>query len=286
MLYRLLIEIRRKKDIQWIPDPTISISPARISDRNNCRSLCVEWRVDKCNAFSKDTARFGFNCEADGKRQCVGQTTEKGMAILMYCSSYNSYSDIGMFHELCHWYHFLRNPCRYLNERTASNSTVRLNGTDIRDSMRIPIGQYFWRHQIAVNNNRWKVSALPWIDSEGGWHVHFEEIRNILGVKKNISDYMEGDDLSENLYRISIGQPIRFGHSEYAYYEDKDIIQDVINNYISIISDYDVSFDISEFVIPRIFSIIPKKLSEELLIGLGDCKHPKTDVFLQDILPN
>jgi hypothetical protein len=144
--------------------------------------------------------------------------------------------------------------------------------------VRIFIGKYFWRHQIAANDSRWKVSALPWIDSEGGWHVHFEEIRNILGVTKNIgNDYMEGDDLSENLYRISIDQPIRFGHSEYAYYEDESIILDVIGNYFDTICDYGVMFDFSKFIIPRMFSIIPKKLSEELLIGLGDCKHPKTN---------
>ena len=50
----------------------------------------------------------------------------------------------------------------------------------------------------------------------------FEEMRTILGAPKD-GYYQEGDDLCENLYRIEIGAPLRFGHMCYTH--------DIIRNY-------------------------------------------------------
>ena len=59
------------------------------------------------------------------------------------------------------------------------------------------------------------------------YSVNFEEIRTILGVPMNCHAYKNGDDLSENLYRSCCKQPLRFGHSRSAFFEDRDVVSKV-----------------------------------------------------------
>lgn len=42
-------------------------------------------------------------------------------------------------------------------------------------------------------------------------------------------NYLEGDDLSENLYRICTGIPLRFGHTSDTYFVEAEIINKVVN---------------------------------------------------------
>ena len=58
----------------------------------------------------------------------------------------------------------------------------------------------------------------------------FEEIRNILGAPANVEDRRHGDELSENLYRMCIGMPLRYGYLSAKYYEEKRVIDRVIKS--------------------------------------------------------
>ena len=81
-------------------------------------------------------------------------------------------------------------------------------------------------------------------------HINFEEMRTLLGMPHNILDaeYLNGDDLSENLYRSCKGMLLRFGYNGDNFYEDRKVINRVINaiinNYIVYITGRDswVSF--------------------------------------------
>jgi len=44
---------------------------------------------------------------------------------------------------------------------------------------------------------------------------------------------LEGDDLSENLYRMCIGNPLRFGHRTASFYEDSKVIDKIIHTVTS-----------------------------------------------------
>ena len=75
-------------------------------------------------------------------------------------------------------------------------------------------------------------------------YVGIEEIRTILGAHKD-EYYQDGDNLCENLYRLEIGAPLRYGHLQYdcmllrdsQYKADLRVINRIINtcteNYMS-----------------------------------------------------
>ena len=96
------------------------------------------------------------------------------------------------------------------------------------------IGQYYWKNlNYRLHNlhawNGMDVSANPWIDDG---ILRFEEIRTILGFPSDSVDdnYLQGDDLSENLYRMCVGFPLRFGYGYQGFYEDVKVINRVINS--------------------------------------------------------
>lgn len=64
-------------------------------------------------------------------------------------------------------------------------------------------------------------ATLPWRD---GNYIHFEELRNIIGATDRVDRYLEGGDLSENLYRLSLGHLLRFGHTGEIYRESETIV--------------------------------------------------------------
>jgi hypothetical protein len=70
------------------------------------------------------------------------------------------------------------------------------------------------------------------------WHsgdnIDYEEMRTILGSPSvqfcttyfnPPAVYLEGDDLSENLFRLSLGLSMRFGHSYFAFFEDYQVVE-------------------------------------------------------------
>lgn len=52
-----------------------------------------------------------------------------------------------------------------------------------------------------------------------------EEIRDIVGVPETASFFKNGDEISENEYRISCDLPLRFGHTNSNYIEDIRVIE-------------------------------------------------------------
>lgn len=137
---------------------------------------------------------------------------------------------VALFHELLHWYHFLRNPARYGTEVGGADMhaprALSLANTD-PDT----VADYFWdvldnnpapgQPPAAMGHQVWKASMLPWIKVNGSEVcVNLEEIRTILGLPWDAeaedflrtSSFLEGDELSENLFRMELGLPLRFGH--------------------------------------------------------------------------
>jgi hypothetical protein len=189
LLYRLLIEIRRPT-----AEGNPQFHPETLSTRLDNRRLYIEW--DRQGFAYRpggnpslgfgEKATFAFNselfCPPGMQCSCIGTASiGESRAIL----EENTPCDTAVFHELCHWYHLLRHPERYIDERRAIEGTVMLNGKDVRNIVRIPLGWMYWPYD-GFSGSRWRVSALPWLVAwKGGFCTHFEEIRNILGSSAN-----------------------------------------------------------------------------------------------------
>jgi hypothetical protein len=140
---------------------------------------------------------------------------------------------------MIHWFHHLINPVRNYSE-VNTNRTLHFNNTII--------SQYYW-HGIdccllawnAGNENNY---AHIWSSSVPA-HLDFEEMRTVLGMpyNSNTANYLNGDDLSENLYRMCRGLPLRFGYIGQSFYEDRKVIDRVVNacfgNYIVYVTGRD-----------------------------------------------
>ena len=251
------------------------------------RKLCIEWSSVGNFAYRPagnprlgfgENAAISFNSEIFMiqpciRSSCIGpQINGNSVAIVRQDTS----CAIGIFHELNHWFHLLRYPSRYIDERNAKNGTVQLNGKDANGTPQISIGGLYWTYD---NNgpefvNKLGVSALPWLTNSK--HINFEEVRNILGSSADgCADYKEGDDLSENLYRASINYPLRFGHNASGYWEDADVITKVERVCRQAINNHGWRYDLirAEGVLP--FS--GDKVMN-LIRGIGGCVHVDSGV--------
>lgn len=242
LLYRILIEIRRQRNIEGTWKAYVStdvpgiISAANLKRRANCRNITISWDV-RGNSFLKDEHTIKYaNVNRKLTTICEKMGNNHPISIV------ERESHIGLFHEMVHWFYVLRHPERHSKERMAFKApAISLRDTANRET----IGGYFWGGIDNNNTNSWKVSATPWLGySINDSYVNFEEIRTILGAPTlvqyrlvvpnnpfhpNPYIFLNGDDLSENKYRVSVDAKLRFGHSNQLFYEDNSVIQKVID---------------------------------------------------------
>jgi hypothetical protein len=225
LLYRILIEIRRhnpggnvgcSEDDRYLVDDTVG---RRAIDR--CRSIDI-----------MHMPTFGFDDTAgaiffyDNPNNIAGTTPlvfsviGKSVANYTHIVQAPTTLDVVIFHEMIHWFHHLRNPKRYYEE-------INSGDTKSFNSM-LPIHQYYW-DGIAIGQTNQNYKRI-WSAGNFNAHLDFEEMRNLLGMPHDfVQNCLRGDDLSENLYRINRGLPLRFGYSGTSFYEDKRVIDRVIN---------------------------------------------------------
>ena len=222
LLYRLLIEIRRyQEDMNgtrkgaWGMDlPSEERLDDIIEKRNIYRSIKIE---------SGDLS-FSINCpsisieDARLKLSILGKLEEKYSNIVLG----ETPLDVCIFHEMIHWYHWLRNAVRF-NKESDNIYGIRLDCA--------LLSKHYWGKVVDKNDNNMEIRMLI---SEKNWKntfdlVDFEEIRAILGAPAAIQGFLNGDELSENLYRAHIGQPLRFGHGSRGFYEDNKVTDEVLN---------------------------------------------------------
>lgn len=237
LLYRILIEIRRHNNIG---EPVLENDPKivpllqitnclmlpEISHcRNNGRRLLIIWNAynfcyKKINLNHKDISTLEYNSDKIMEQVAMGQVNinDAQIGILVEQMPSNLSSDI--FHELLHWFHNLRDPLRSFFEVKGKNSVgeiVKLNDAS-------SLSGYFY----AGNDSPTKIqiSSLPWLQTDGNKLViNLEEMRTILGAPNEqiftecTGDYhyLEGDDISENVFRLSQDLPMRLGHKESEY---------------------------------------------------------------------
>jgi hypothetical protein len=244
LLYRILIEIRRHAAVGNVGVLDHGIPGVLPPDRNTCRSIAINWDFD--------SFYFAMRGEIGLNNLTVGLSS-LGNSGIEVAGSYDSIVihklpvDVSLFHEMNHWYHFLRYPERYMNERNDYNRGLDIEGlqtaVNIIGLANIPqlaataaLGVHYWGglggwHNKGISEENWQITRDDGANREQ--RVHFEELRNILGVERGVvlplgGAVFHGDDLSENLYRMCIGMPLRFGYVADEYYEDSRVIDKVV----------------------------------------------------------
>lgn len=228
LLYRILIEIRRHDGFcidALENNPNILLAKDPKESRNRCRSISIIWNDQD---FKYDTtppqSTINFNSKSS-PIQVVGRVGKEDLVSIV-TQEHNLFASL--FHEMLHWFHSLRNPTRmYFEQGGVSLKTLKTAKlTDLFD-----IGGYFYSNPNETSE-RIALSTKLWISDSSKPHISLEEMMTVLGAppldmyQKHDKEYyyLEGDDLSENLFRVSLGAKFRFGYSDYRCFEKKKVI--------------------------------------------------------------
>ena len=113
LLYRLLLEIRRTNtEGNGCVDNFIhkTLIPDDLDKRNTCRSIEIITPYDtKRNSFNRGMKSINFYPSKDKKKTSIfGVKKDDKIEIIKSSRT----DDVGLFHEMLHWFHMLRDPER------------------------------------------------------------------------------------------------------------------------------------------------------------------------------
>ena len=215
LLYRLLIEIRRLDNVG-----RNGICEGRIITRNGrnfCRSLFINYSNHGCSFNPVGNINFDTNNNI--------QTFTFFQNVNNFLTTQAEQRDrsIGLFHEMLHWFHFLRSSVRFTNNRNYNIQNYRYVGNCYYGNIS---ELYLWGL-----NSEIKLEEIATILGTPNYNfaynhlIHTEAFFNNPGVGfflvrinehdryiPNADHFFNGDDLSENVYRASQGCHMRFGH--------------------------------------------------------------------------
>jgi hypothetical protein len=227
LMYRIVIEACRVDPRgMGVPEaPDEAGEKGDLRRRNRARTITISANADVSGGTYNDVnGKIEINPTATSELPTIGWP--EGEAT--YVTTNPRYQDCTLLHEMVHWYHHLRAPKRFGMERGVQFEW----GPEVN-----PVIQGYWSwidHQVwlgARGSPSWRqleVTFWPWMVVKGT--VRVEEVRCILGVRKDSTGYLEGDDISDNLYRASLDRPLRYGliNDGRTHYEDTRTIDMVI----------------------------------------------------------
>lgn len=229
------------------------VSPTDASARNAARGLCVtagsapfymrvsvapEAPKEAGLSFPKKDRRFSYT------------TAGPALKWPSTCPIFSVASSLSptLLHELLHWFHQLRCFVRHAREASGLKVDEESSSDDPccgLTNAASPLVAYYWEELLgrsgAAGVLSSRISALPWINGDVPIpYLKIEEMRTILGAPRAgrlkaaaqtnkaaqelLESFKEGDDLSENLYRTELGESIRFGHSDFLFWEDVRVL--------------------------------------------------------------
>jgi hypothetical protein len=238
LLYRILLEIVRPGEgADAIAVSLGGVSPLPLVPRNSIKILRISYSQNPDDAVFYRSGRMKFSNRPTSGRQLLKRLHPGGINYEI-CKKEDIIANIveaTIFHEFLHWFHMLRCQIRQNNYSVGrpaaaagapSFSIVAHSVTAAMFAMHAaiyapPIAPAL---QVQLDN-----SKSPW--GNGNGQCHFEEILTILGRDVVIGgpEYLIGDDLSENAYRISCNLrgktlPHVCGHSDFMFLEDAAVL--------------------------------------------------------------
>ncbi|MDR0942345.1 MAG: hypothetical protein LBM19_01865 [Holosporales bacterium] len=235
-LYRLLMEIRRQ-DAGNIGRCGDGINPGgeTLFRRNQCRSIRVVYSWSGC-AFVQGSREIRVD---PIRRNSITVRINAAANTIDTATDAPSPLDVGLYHEMGHWYRFLRHPVRYFQETIYSrtvptqpqyvevyyygntNSEYRtwggIDNEEIANILGIPDCR---GHELVDLLHPDALRPTP--PPGGGIQIQVPYCRCFPFFMRTwyLPIYYEGDNESENVYRISRstgvagGLRMRFGHSD------------------------------------------------------------------------
>ncbi|MDR1591107.1 MAG: hypothetical protein LBR92_03915 [Puniceicoccales bacterium] len=227
LLYRLIIEIRRQDAAnRGCFEGGIIVNLTMLLMRNNARRIRVTFALNEvfcfiCGGGTHISARINFNNPVNPVRIPIFRI--QALMIDTFCNLRSL--DIPLFHEMLHWFHCLRDHDRYRQEaaRTLPSCYQYLSRCYYGDISEL----FAWCH-LKHEEMRTILGAPRYDRQEELKLFHKEALLSVnpggIGIPVGprflppIARFYEGDDLSENTYRMArhavAANPIRmrFGH--------------------------------------------------------------------------
>lgn len=241
LLYRLLIEIRRQTDsgINCCGNDTfVQQDESGKHHRQNALTIVVKKNTNQKFSFVLPTQKEFAKIKIDSKEKSTYVISYENNILELKSEARSP--DIGLFHEMIHWYHYLRDPVRF--SKYSSNES--------KDKFIFPLCCYYgnltdlkliWSGQYTADSeeiatilgvpNPYEKSFLNMMlpdsfltkkDKDGN-DLSPENQRRLINIdKQNIflayhNTFLNGDDISENVYRVSKEQNLRFGHNPISF---------------------------------------------------------------------
>ena len=228
LLYRILIEIRRQKESSGICEEIVTAEGNILKNRNKCRSIKIKEASDEGFSFSRGNRTIEFDYK-DRKIDTLKFENNLSYPYIIYTTNdpVDDSLDIGLFHEIIHWFHYLRHPKRFIYSDYAKpevykylmrsfygdQSELCTWGNIDDEEIRTILGSPNYNDPLTlkfINSEAFlkeKVStAIDYIEVSGGKFIPKDDI------------FLNGDDLSENVYRLcraqkgNVAYKMRYSH--------------------------------------------------------------------------
>ena len=213
LLYRLLIEVRRvniDENGRKVGCCEVGISTPR--GRNDLRNIKIKYS-DTGFSFKSSRGYIAFDPQDTETNTMIFNQESNEVATAK--DAIPDTLDIGLFHEMLHWFHFLQHLRRYDKSNSKDPAEYRYLlrsyygdlselytwGSIDDEELRTILGSPNYSkpgHRDLMHRNAFiQGGIIPVVDR--------------FTLPANAS-FLNGDDLSENAYRASRGQRMRFGH--------------------------------------------------------------------------
>ena len=231
LLYRLLIEIRRRDIIthRGCCEQGIANNDKNNEQREKCCSISI-FKGDKDEGCSYCFSRIVVGDKVT-KPLVLKQCTVGGITSITTVPALRPL-DVALFHEMIHWFHYLRNPVKACEEFIYDTSTsafqyamrcyygdqtelkiwdCNINSEDIATILGSPNHSRQEHVDLMTCNTFLLERPIP---------LNPSNLMPICVTIGSVSQYipyteryLNGDDLSENVYRCSRHFPMRWGHT-------------------------------------------------------------------------
>lgn len=220
LLYRILIEIRRIQNGNGTVEDGIQINDYDKAQRNLMRGVTIVSPAPNDEGFKFSQLNKSIQFDQNDTKNYV--LREQSNHILSTKAIYDDPIDVGLFHEMLHWYHYLRNTTRTkLSDVDEYKYTLRSYYGNIEDAYKL------WDNSTKINDEEIRtilgtpdyarpahydlISHEAFLALAGSGRIRVKGKNNRYVTRR--AKFLNGDDLSENVYRITKGLQMRFSHS-------------------------------------------------------------------------
>lgn len=193
-----------------------------LETRNNTKKITIQESDHAAYLRNEDVMKFPIS-EAPHCLPVLDKTMD-GNHNLVSITKHIARKDSTVFHEMLHWFHQLHNASRKTTELEVNIGINEKPFDNVFMESHTPL---YW--VTPLNNRSVKKIKLEEMRTTLGYTVPIKLVVAKTAKTIQANKIYQSDDLSENLYRLCIGEPLRYGHNSLAVsVEHLPAIQQVI----------------------------------------------------------